>query len=132
MTLRPRSPKTAARDERSATAKRTLLALSDSCDWCLARTGLDLHHVAGRTGDLIDDGRFLLLICQDCHRTLEERLLGEDGIAAALALLRLLGRGSVKEYWDVTGRVYPRECLVKRWCDRLQKRFRKYFVDESF
>lgn len=126
------SPATAARYERSAAAKRTLLALGDSCEWCLVRTGLDLHHVAGRTGELIDDTRFLLLLCRDCHKAVEERVLGEDGIALALALLRHMGRGTVKEYWEVTGRKYPRECVVNKWCDRLERRYRKDLVGEHF
>jgi hypothetical protein len=119
MTLRRQSPKQSARAERSAAAKRTLLAVSDACNWCGRRSGVDLEHVAGRIGDLIDDERFLLLLCRSCHQTAEERVLGADGVALKLALLRFAGRGSVSEYWSVTGRKYPDAELVEDWSRRL-------------
>ena len=119
MTLRPHSPKGRTRTDRAAAAKRLMLAVSDLCDWCGSREGADLHHVAGRAGDLIDDARFCLILCRPCHQTIEERVMGADSTALGLALLRHRCGASVREYWHVTGREYPLEGLVEAWSKRI-------------
>ena len=117
--MRARTAKGIDRDERAAAAKQTLLAVSDSCSWCGRQGPLDIHHVAGREGDLIDDLRFCILVCRPCHQTIEERVMGADSTALGLALLRHRGGASVWDFWRVTGREYPPHALVEQWSRRL-------------
>ena len=119
--MRARTAKSIDRDERAAAAKQTLLAVSDSCSWCGRQGPLDIHHVAGREGDLIDDLRFCLLVCRACHQTIEERVMGADSLALGLALLRHHGGGSVFAFWQVTGRKHPPVALVEQWSKRITR-----------
>ena len=121
--MRARTAKSIDRDERAAAAKQTLLAVSDSCEWCGSRQcwPIDLHHHAGRSGDLIDDVRFLLVLGRPCHQAIEERIMGADGLAVGLALLRQAGRGTVKQYWEATGQNRPTEALVEQWSKRITR-----------
>src|SRR5688572_32317314 len=95
-----------------------LYAITERCEFCGRRRELDPHHVGGRVGELLDDIRFILLCCRDCHNCFH-RMAGDDARAMGLALLRHAGRGGVHAFWKATGRNYPSEELVEHWTDRL-------------
>lgn len=91
-----------------------------ACDFCHRRTATQGHHVAqGFRYKAVDDERFILEICSDCHDVIHLGTSGEHGRAIGLSLLVSLGRCSVAEFWKMTGRCWPREELVEHWIDRL-------------
>ena len=91
------------------------------CDFCHRRTACQRHHVTqGFRFKAVDDERFILDLCLDCHNAIHLGMFGEHSRAIGLALLASLGRGSVREFWKLIGKNWPREELVLHWQDRLR------------
>ena len=117
--MKPRTVKTAERQDAMHAALAPLYATVTRCEWCRRRQPLQGHHVAqGFRYKAVDDRRFILDLCEPCHSTLH-RMAGDDNRACGLALLRLANRGSVAEFHKLTGRRWPAAALVDLWTDRL-------------
>ena len=41
------------------------------CECCIASESTDIHHKAGRIGDLLWDNRHFLAVCRNCHTRIE-------------------------------------------------------------
>lgn len=39
-----------------------------TCERCMSRPGLHIHHMAGRDGELVIDYKKMVAVCPDCHR----------------------------------------------------------------
>lgn len=94
------------------------LVVGDRCELCGRRGSTEPDHCVGRTGERLSDTRFIILIDRECHDMLH-RMSKQDAASLRLACLRFAARGSVAEYWRVTGREWPDEAMVERWVDRL-------------
>lgn len=53
------------------------------CAVCDA-TAVDLHHVLGRVGDLLNDPRYLLPLCRDCHTKAHKSILTKEYLKSLL------------------------------------------------
>ena len=48
-------------------AKLEYLNNNQTCEACFEKEATDIHHSAGRVGDLLTDPRYFFALCRDCH-----------------------------------------------------------------
>lgn len=121
--MRRVSPKRRQRIDATADWRKQLAIDVGRCEFCGLRDIFEVHEVARGTSrdDALDQAYAVLVLCRDCHRTLE-RLAGDDQRALGLVLLRRNRPDdfNLQAFYDLTQRNnFPSRELVKRWAERL-------------